>query len=74
MPSYHFHIKLGDRILHSLENIALTDPAEAWDVVAELATLFHTPEHRVLVKDEHGRIIIMAGLVGTHVSERKTAA
>lgn len=74
MPSYQFQIKLGDRVLHSLDNVSLTDPAEAWDVIAELATQFHTPGHRVLVKDEHGNVVIMAGLIGNNVSESKTAA
>ena len=74
MPSYHFQIKLGDRVLHSLDNVPLTDPAEAWDVIAELANQFQTPGHRVLVKDEHGNVIIMAGLIGSNASESKTAA
>ena len=74
MPSYHFQIKLGDCVLHSLDNVSLTDPAEAWDVIAELANQFQIPGHRVLVKDEHGRDVIMAGLIGANVSESKTAA
>ena len=74
MPSYHFHIKLCDRVLHSLDNVSLTDPAEAWDVIAELANQFPTPGHRVLVKDEHGNVVIMAGLIGASASEGKTAA
>ena len=74
MPSYQFQIKLGDRVLHSLDNVSLTDPAEAWDVIAELANQFPTPGHRVLVKDEHGNVVIMAGLIGTSASESKTAA
>ena len=74
MPSYHFQIKLGDRVLHSLDNVPLTDPAEAWDVIAELANQFQTPGHRVLVKDEHGNVIIMAGLISANDSESKAAA
>jgi hypothetical protein len=74
MPSYQFQIKLGDRVLHSLDNVCLTDPAEAWDVIAELANQFPTPGHRVLVKDEHGSVVIMAGLIGSNASESKTAA
>jgi hypothetical protein len=74
MPSYQFQIKLVDRVLHSLDNVSLTDPAEAWDVIAELANQFPTPGHRVLVKDEHGNVVIMAGLIDTSASESKTAA
>ena len=74
MPSYQFQIKLGDCVLHSLDNVSLTDPAEAWDVIAELANQFQTPGHRVLVKDEHRNVVIMAGLIGNNVSESKTAA
>ena len=74
MPSYHFQIKLGDRVLHSLYNVSVTDPAEAWDVIAELANQFQAPGHRVLVKDEHGSVVIMAGLIGASASESKTAA
>ena len=74
MPSYHFQIKLGDRVLQSLDNVSLTDPAEAWDVIAELATQFQAPGNRVLAKDEHGSVVIMAGLIGANTSESKTAA
>jgi len=74
MPSYNFQIKLGDRVLHSLNDVSLTDSAEAWDVIAELATRFQTPGHRVLVKYKHGNVVIMAGLVNAHVSDSKTAA
>ena len=74
MLSYHFQIKLGDRVLHSLDNVSLTDPAEAWDVIAELANQFQAPGNRVLVKDEHGSVVIMAGLIGANTSESKTAA
>ena len=74
MPSYSFQIKLGNRVLHSLEAVPLADPTDAWGVIAELATQFHTPGHRVLVKDEHGSIVIMAGLIGADVSESKNAA
>ena len=74
MPSYSFQIMLGNRVLHSIDKVSLTDPAEAWDVIAELATRFQAPGHRVLVKDEHGHVVIMAGLVIAHFSDSKSAA
>ena len=74
MPSYHFQIRLGDHVIHSLESVSLEEPAEAWDVIAELANQFQTPGHRVLVKDEHGSVVIMAGLMGASAPESKTAA
>ena len=74
MPSYSFQIKLRNRVLHSLEDVPLADPKDAWGVIAELATQFQTPGHRVLVKDEHGSVVIMAGLVGANVSPTKVAA
>ena len=74
MPSYNFQIKLSDRIVLSLDNVTLTEPTEAWEVISELATRFHTPGHRVLVKDEQGRVVIMAGLMGASALETITAA
>ena len=74
MPSYQFEIKLGDRVLHLLENVSLKVPADAWGVIAELADQFQTPGHRVLVKDEHGSVVIMAGLIGATVSQSQNAA
>ena len=74
MPSYSFQIKLGNRVLHSLEDVPLADPTDAWGVIAELAGLFAIPGYRVLVKDEHGSVVIMAGLVGAKASATKVAA
>ena len=74
MPSYSFQIKLGNRVLHSLEDVPLVDPTDAWGVIAELANQFQTPGHRVLVKDEYGSIVIMAGLIGAIVSQSQNAA
>ena len=72
--SYSFQIKLGNRVVHSLDNVVLGEPTDAWGVIAELSVKFATPGHRVLVKDEHGSVVIMAGLVGAKASATKVAA
>ena len=74
MPRFNFAIKRGDVVVHSVENVPLADPAEAWSFIEELSNQFDTPGLRVIVKDEHGDVVIMAGLVSQSISDRNTAA
>jgi len=74
MSSYSFTIKQGDLVLHSIENVVLPDPTEAWGFIQELSSQFPSPGLRVIVKDEDGDVVIMAGLVSQTISDRNTAA
>ena len=64
MPKYNFAIKRGDIVIHSLENVPLPAPADAWSVIEMLTSQFASPGLRVIVKDDEGSIVIMAGLLG----------
>ena len=74
MPRFNFAIKRGDVVVHSVENLPLADPADAWSFIEELSNQFDTPGLRVIVKDEDGDVVIMAGLVSQTISDRNTAA
>ena len=74
MPRFNFAIKRGDAVVHSVENVPLADPAEAWSFIEELSNQFDTLGLRVIVKDEDGDVVIMAGLVSQTISDRNTAA
>ena len=74
MPSYSFSIKQGDHVLHSLENVVVDDPTEAWGVIEDLSAQFPSPGLRVVVKDENDEVIIMAGLLGLAQPEAPIAA
>ena len=74
MSSYSFTIKQGDHVLHSIENVMLPDPTEAWGFIQELSNQFLSPGLRVVVKDEEGNVVIMAGLMGADRMERQIAA
>ena len=63
MPKYNFAIKRGDIVIHSLENVPLPDPADAWCVIDRLTSQFAAPGLRVIVKDDEGSVVIMAGLI-----------
>jgi hypothetical protein len=65
MSSYSFIIKQGDHILHSVENVLLPDQTEVWGFVQELSNQSPSSGLRVVVKDEEGNAVIMAGLIGT---------
>ena len=74
MPSYSLTIKRGDHVVHYVENVPLLDPAEAWCLIDDLASRFDGQGLRVIVKDEDGNVVIMAGLVSANVSRAQTAA
>ena len=63
MPKYDFAIKRGDIVIHSLENVPLPDPADAWSVIDRLTSQFAAPGLRVIVKDDEGSVVIMPGLI-----------
>ena len=72
MSSYSIIIKQGDHVLHSIENVVLPDPTEAWSFIKELSNQFPSPGLRVVVKDEEGNVVIMAGLMGAERREHKS--
>jgi hypothetical protein len=74
MSSYSFIIKQGDHILHSVENVLLPDQTEVWGFIQELSNQFPSPGLRVIVKDEEGSAVIMAGLIGTDRLQTEIAA
>ena len=74
MPRFNFAIKRGDTVVHSVESVPLPDPAHAWSFIEELSSKFGSSGLRVIVKDEDGAVVIMAGLVGQNISDRNTAA
>lgn len=74
MPSYSFTIKQGDRVLHSLENVVVADPTDAWGVIDQLSQQFTKSGLRVIVKDENADVVIMAGLIIAKSSDAAIAA
>ena len=74
MPRFNFAIKRGDAVVHSVVDVPLGNPADAWSFIEELSNQFDTPGLRVIVKDEYGDVVIMAGLVSQSISDRNTAA
>ena len=74
MPRFNFAIKRDDTVVHSVESVLLPDPAHAWSFIEELSCKFESPGLRVIVKDEDGAVVIMAGLVSQNISARNTAA
>jgi hypothetical protein len=74
VADYSFEIKRADRILHVIERVPLTEPREAWGVIEDLALRFDGPGLRIIVKDEAGGVVIMAGLVSARNSLEKSAA
>ncbi len=74
MPRFNFAIKRGDAVVHSVENVPLKDSAAAWSFIEELSKQFDAEGLRVIVKDEHGDVVIMAGLVSQGNYDRNTAA
>ena len=74
MSSYSFTLKQGDHVLHSIENVMLPDPTEAWGFIQELSSQFPSPGLRVVVKDQEGNVVIMAGLMGAYQMEPQIAA
>ncbi len=74
MSCFSFFIKRGDHVLHSVENVALSDSAAAWGFIQDLSAQFPSPGLRVMVKDEEGNVVIMAGLVAGGYSGEQAAA
>ena len=74
MGDYTFEIKRGERVLYSIEGVSLLEPDEAWGLIEDLARKFDAEGLRIVVKDETGNIVIMAGLVSARLSPTKSAA
>lgn len=74
MADYRFEIKRAERELHVIERLPLAAPDEAWGVIQDLARKFNGPGLRIVVKDEAGAIVIMAGLVGARHALEQSAA
>jgi len=71
---YRFEIKQGEHVLRLLEDVSLPDPAAAWEFIDELANEFGESGLRVVVKDDEGNVVIMAGLVAPATSPGESAA
>lgn len=74
MPRYNFSIKRGDVVIHSVENVPLPNPADAWNVIDKLTSQFAAPGLRVVVKDDAGSVVIMAGLIANTYSSNEQSA
>jgi len=74
MPGYNFAIKRGDVVIHSVENVPLPNPADAWNVIDKLTSQFAAPGLRVVVKDDEGSVVIMAGLIANTYSSNEQSA
>ena len=74
MNIYSFTIRNSEQVLHSVEGVKLSNAAEAWVYIDELAKQFPSPGLRVIVKDENGDVVIMAGLMGASQMEPQIAA
>jgi hypothetical protein len=71
MINYSITVLKRDTTLHSLEKVPLERPADAWGLIQKLANQFHGAGLRVVVKDEDGDVVIMAGLAGSsHQNEQ----
>ena len=74
MSSYSFTIKQGDHVLHSVEDVLLPDQTKVWGFIQELSNQFPSSGLRVVVKDEDGNAVIMAGLIETDRLQVEIAA
>lgn len=74
MADYSFEIKRAERVLHVIGRLPLATPHEAWGVIEDLARKFDGPGLRIVVKDEAGAIVIMAGLVSARSALEQSAA
>ena len=74
MADYSFEIKHAERVVHVVERVSLAAPREAWGVIEDLARKFDGPGLRIVVKDEAGDIVIMAGLVRPRNALEQSAA
>jgi hypothetical protein len=62
MGVYDFEV-LKDGVVAAKQTIALPDTSAAWPKIAELASMFDEPGHKIGVKDEAGGIVILIGVV-----------
>ena len=74
MADYSFEIKRAERVLHLIERVPLAAPHEAWGVIEDLARRFDGPGLRIVVKDDAGDIVIMAGLMSARNAMERSAA
>ena len=74
MAGYSFEIRRAERLLHAVEGVSLAAPHDAWDVIEALARQFDAPGLRIVVKDEAGGVVIMAGLTRARNALEREAA
>ena len=54
--------------------MVLPNPADAWNVIDKLTSQFAAPGLRVVVKDDAGSVVIMAGLIANTYSSKEQSA
>ena len=62
MTLYTVEIKRGERVIHCEQEKQFSNQEDAWKYVVDLAADFYISGIRVVVKDEEGGILLMAGL------------
>ena len=63
MGVYDFEVLKDGGVVAAERTIALPDTSAAWPKIAELAKTFDEPGHRIRVRDEAGRIVILIGVL-----------
>ena len=63
MGIYDFEVLKDGAVIVAKQTIPLPDTSAAWPKIAELAKTFDEPGHRIRVRDEAGRIVILIGVL-----------
>jgi len=62
MTTYTVEVRRGEKVIHSELGKLFPNQCDAWQYVTELAAQFDIPGLRIVVKDEEGDILLMAGV------------
>ena len=74
MRVYDFEVLRDGAVVAAERCVPLTDPRAAWPEIERLARRHNQPGCKIRVKDEHGRIVILTGVVSVLRHARRLAA
>ncbi len=63
MHLYDFEVLRDGAVIAARRAVCLPDARAAWPLIARLAESFDEPGCKIRVLDEHGRIVILIGVV-----------
>jgi hypothetical protein len=74
MIRYSFTIKRGESVLYVAQDVLIADSTRIWSFIDDIASQFEEPGLRVVVTDDEGRVVIMAGIINPRKGDKRTAA